>query len=701
MLKSWENKFSDAILKINPQQKGKTGSLLAVVPNYSQWFEFTSSVKSEWHEWCGSLEQYPNSLLVLYGGIAFFEYDDNRFWPQFAEAVGVDSIANNHQTAINSSFEQTAYQLGFPVQIKNERTLFVSTAVCHIGIPISLWDGFLDICKWASWREDWKDCSESEWNEAVTKRSGSKLRLRKVLIDNRESATDFIKEILDVREILQKDPNLPLSEIRQATILRPEYFDEVPETAEFLRPLNPESLFEDRPRLVWNEQKRRISLYLPGIDNEKLPAIWSLEHLSQGASTTPSELNINSVAFEQSLRLKLNSKEESQTQRIRGLYPFGIADLSSGRFLNSDRDELPLKSYVLISSEKIEFESEGFENEDNTPNEEFELSDQKTCYITRLWPTDKRAELNIKLHNSTRKIRFRTRERIEAQFIAGQNHKAAYFRYINENKVKLEETPVLCITIPRGYFKDNYAELRNRFQVLRNHKPSEGQWEKHEIQNSEEREFFLWRWDKEPFRELKSGVVSSFASLKNLRKPPPDTTGDNVFTISSGKEFHVEYNTYIDRKKRGMDDCWTNLPGAFLPWFLLCQNKDGMQWDDLMFAKDVIDPNNRISYYVLRKYAEYGLLSQRGHKWFIRESRATLRKKNENEFELAYCGDPSILWSLYRKMSNDTLLPVINVIDKRGQLAYPSMIWDPDFQNIIKQYLGKQNVLIAESLWNP
>ena len=103
-------------------------------------------------------------------------------------------------------------------------------------------------------------CGE-EWEENIGKRTGSRLRLTKFLIENREAASFFIKEILEAREILIEDENLTIDDIAQASLLRAEYFEEVPETAEFLRPKNPESLFQDRAKLIFNEDRYDISLF--------------------------------------------------------------------------------------------------------------------------------------------------------------------------------------------------------------------------------------------------------------------------------------------------------------------------------------------------------------------------------------------------------------------------------------------------------
>jgi hypothetical protein len=286
---------------------------------------------------------------VLYAGLAFYKYAENTFWPQFSESVGIDPLPANQQHKINDAFAKAAKYFGLTLKSRDNGTDFVGSAVYHIGIPLSLWDGFLDICKWALWRKDWKTLAEEEWVDAVGKLAGGRRRLQRFLIDNRESADSFIQEILDAREVLSSDPGLNINNIAQASILRAEYFDEVPETAEFLRPKNPDSLFQDRARLTWDNQRRRISLYLPAVERDLLPACWRIGTKTQKAAANPDEIVLNSAAFHNLLFLTLESGQHNETQRLCGLDPWGLFDLESGgrQVVNPNRDELPLKSYLL------------------------------------------------------------------------------------------------------------------------------------------------------------------------------------------------------------------------------------------------------------------------------------------------------------------------------------------------------------------
>lgn len=105
---------------------------------------------------------------------------------------------------------------------------------------------------------------------------------------------------------------------------------------------------------------------------------------------------------------------------------------------------------------------------------------------------------------------------------------------------------------------------------------------------------------------------------------------------------------------------------------------------------------------ILRKYERLGLAVQRGRRWMIWENRAESLLLPGEQFELCYCGDPSILWGLYRRIihyiSADRL-PIIEVVDKRGEVAYLKMAWPTQFRETIEKHLQRNGVVVGGSLW--
>lgn len=697
-LDNWEAFFEDELEKLDPLRRCNAGVLLKLIPDRIKWDEFLYDSRAEWNIWKSDLSQYPSCLVTLYGGLAFYEYDEGRFWPQFAKAIGKDSIPPNQQGEINQAFSQAAKHLGF--RILHTTQTYVSSAIYQIGIPLSLWDGFLEICEWAFWRDDWAALEVEEWTNAVTRRVGGRNRLKTFLLDNRESASALIKELLEARKILSEDPTLSISELAQACLLRSEYFEDVPETAEFLRPEDPESLFRDRAQLIWDDQRGRITLYLPGVQQNKLPATWSLEHLTQLASTSPDELILNSRAFQPGLNLKLVSGSRTDSQMLRGIYPWGL--FSGGHLVNPDREYLPLHNYVLVSHTQLpNITREGFEEMDCPVNQRYELDDDTQCFVTHLWPTGKFAELTLGDNGQRTTIRFRTNSKIETRFFVGSGSGAANFSRLPGNEVKIEDWPILCLAIPLGYYKDNQIVLNENFKVFINGKPAFGRWETREVHLDDGKDFYVWNWSKHPlnYEKTKSGIAKSFKQLADFYCRPP-SHGKMVLSVQA-PGFSKQYQMYKDDPKTGMDKCWEQLPGAFLPWFLLCQSQEGMKWDDLLLARDIIAPGLRLSAYLLRKYEKYGLLVQQGVRWKIAESRATLEDVGKEKCRLDYCGDPSVLWRLYRWMSRpDISLPNIEIVNKRGEVPYLRMNWDARLYDEIIYRLQHMNVHIGSSLWN-
>ena len=410
-LENWELSFEEKLESLNAPTRHKAGALLPLIPDREEWSRFLAIVQSEWGAWEHDLSKFPACLVVLYGGLAFYEYDERVFWSYFAKAIGKPSVPPNRQTVINQAFAQTAERLGFRIlrkvsqrtlkfleielPVENCTTSFVGSAVYHAGIPLSFWDGFLEISEWASWQNNWSAFSDEEWEQAVIKRTGGRTRLKNFLIGNREAATQFIKELLDARDILSSNPDLSISDLSQACFLRPEYFDEVPETAEFLCPKNPDSLLRDRAQLVWSND--HICLRLPGLVPSKLPATWEVHNKHQPASTTPRELILDSSAFQQTVTLRLVYGTNASMQKLQGVRPWGLFDLDNGgRLVGFGREQLPLHSYILVSPQKIErIERKGFEETDNPANDPFQLADGTICCVTHLWPNRKFSELSL------------------------------------------------------------------------------------------------------------------------------------------------------------------------------------------------------------------------------------------------------------------------------------------------------------------
>lgn len=683
VLKDWEEKFRETLQRIDESKRQKAGALLSVLPNHADWDEFLDLVKTEWQYWRNDLSHFSYCLIVLYDGLAFYEYDANRFWPQFSEAVGEKlGLPGNRQGEINGAFARAAETYGLKIRRRPGSTDYVGSAVHHIGVPLSLWDGFLEICEWALAHDDWMELSDEEWSEVVDRRAGGRTRLKNFLTDNRDASSAFLQEMHDARRILIEDQDLTISDLQQASLLRQEYFDEVPETAEFLRPEDPDSLISDRARLVWDENRVCIELHLPAVPHDKLPATWKVSAFSQEAASTPDTLTLNAGAFGPSLVLKLESGQKHESQRLRGIVPWGLFDSERCRFVNPESRQFPIHSYTLVAPKPLdEVSRRGFDEEESPINECYEFEDGSPVYVTRLWPVDKHAELSVTHNGETRSLHFRPRFKIEARIFAGEGGHSANFSRYNEY-LKLERLPLLCIAIPFGSFSNPERALQQKFRVCAGDQLSQGMWEK--FREDDSREFYSWRWESgsQPRKKVNVSIRSPELGIK------------------------FDYPVEILLPKVATAGCWQNFPGAFLPWLLLAQTSagtiEGMKWSDLMLAKEAIAPAQRgFSEALLHKYARYGLLEKRGVRWVIADSRAVVEPSVDGECNLRFCGDPSVLWSLFRYMSDKTSnLPIIEIVNIKGELPFLLMRWQKGCRSVIEKYLQNHHINLVSDLWS-
>jgi len=696
----WERTFQEALIPavgLHGSADTPAGILLPVIPTRTEWEAYLAVVKTDWHRWRGSIDQHPASLLVLYTGIAFYEYADGAFWPQFATSVGTSPLAPNAQRDINNAFAAAAARFGLRSRLRARGTDFVGSAIHYIGIPLSLWDDFLAVCDWALWQSRWSDLSDSEWKDSATRRAGGKARLKDFLIDYRHTATQLVTEMLSARQMLSEDATLSTQDISQASILRSEYFDEVPETAEFLRPTDPGSLLQNRARLVWNHQRRQISLLLPAVSNDKLPAQWTLGTHTQSAATTPDALLVNTDAFSNPLLLQLRSAKGDELQRIRGIGQWALFDLEAGNNLvNVARDHLQLRSYSLVSSQALRISSEGFDHTDHPTNERLTLTDGSTCFVTGLFPTGRYAELHIDDANGSRRtLRFKPRARLDTRFFLGWGRNAAYSFREPDGTIGLDHLPVLCVNIPRAYFRDPAAELQRLFRVTIDDRNAAGFWKR--LRTDENGDFWQWRWSRAPLLEFRSTTrrLTSLSALADVFRSQ-SLIGIHKFAIRAPG--HMPEHSFtvhiIGRSDKAIDQCWKNLPGALLPLFLLCGREYGLRWEELLLAREVLAPQDELSHYMFRRYAKYCVLQQQGLRWRLDQSRADWLSTSPTHCELAYCGDPSILWGLYRQMIRRSVkLPPIDVVAKRGELPYMKMVWPSDQRAEIQRYLAGKNVV--------
>ncbi len=89
-IEDWESRFEKKLQQIAPSERQKPGAILSLIPSREDWAEFVEHIQHEWRyeEGYHSVRRdRPHCFSVLYGGVAFYKYEENCFWKHFAEEV--------------------------------------------------------------------------------------------------------------------------------------------------------------------------------------------------------------------------------------------------------------------------------------------------------------------------------------------------------------------------------------------------------------------------------------------------------------------------------------------------------------------------------------------------------------------------------------------------------------------------------------
>jgi hypothetical protein len=644
-LGKWEVRFDSALNGILNHQRGHAGALLPVIPGRDDWDVFVKAVREEWRhrEWAFTLN--PACMVVLYDGVAYYNYRSGAFWNGFAEVVATADIPANVQTEINQRYAVAAKRFDLPI-VKGD---FVGSSVAHIGIPISMWDGFLRVCEWALWAAGWQEMDAAAWREAMITRLGGQTRLINFLVANRKTAMEFIREMLDARRVLSADRTLTVAGIAQALILRAEYFDEVPETADFLRPDDPESLFADRGRLNWNEQRQTISLHLPPVADDLLPAVWRLAEREQQAASTALEFPINGGAFAKTLRLQRVSNGHEAEQRIVGINGWALYDEARSRFINHERDLLPVSQYTLISRRRLSPQLVGWQQDPEEPSVdiESELADGMPIFLTRLFAESRRPKLRI---DDGPWIEFAQRRGVVLRVFCGErSQNATRFSVLSDGRLRTEVWPRPFLEVPLSLVSDD--EIPAEFTVFIDGQPASGKWRTFEFDppnadpKEAERAFCFWHWDP--------ALTSSVPCGNHILHVQSRRLGRLMFGVASDCRFELLPPTE--------DKLWPSAWGEYFAWVLLSQVQDDASWEEVRIARDAVAMHTKLNlnavYYNIRKLERHGYLVARGHRYRDFRSRIAFAHTRSGAFQGEYCGLTSALYDLVRKVPPLNLAP--------------------------------------------
>jgi hypothetical protein len=481
--------------------------------------------------------------------------------------------------------------------------------------------------------------------------------------------------MLDARTLLSQDKEFTLAELVRASNLRREYFEEVPETADFLqRPEELDPLLADRPRLIWRDD--RIALHLPPVSTEGYT--WSFEGEPQPAGDIATEFPVNGKAFRKQLAIELNSDQPQQSFRISGLHPFGLFDTQRGRFANIVRSRMPANSYRLVSRTPLEVVEKGWAEPEK--NERVQLEDGSEVFVTSLWPASNRPTLRV---NGGTKIEFGRRQRVNLRVFSGCNNTHVFrFALTDDGKLIMERMPTLVLEVPVGFLPEEQGLLNREFRVFVNGRQAAGKWSFYEnypgYPQEPELEYFAWEWaDGFPLDDYEIRVESA-------------RVGALPFGIRRSQ--HVTVVSATD------DAIWPSLHREkFWIWVFLSQIQDEATWEEFWIARQSVASAHtlRLNQNDWRNLEKHGFIKVR-RKIDIQRSCLAIQPAQGSTFAAHYAGLVNRLYALVRAVA-----PVqrIEAKQEHGFPRYLEIHWHASQRQFIRSICPREGIEVKDSLW--
>lgn len=400
-MSDWESDFARQWAALPATERRRAGSLLTLVPQRAKWQGFIGAWKaSSLGYWLAHRTEYPHALAVLFGGFAFYEYDEKSFWPQFRRDLW--SLTENQRVAIRDAHAAALERLGLDLaRNQADDRMTVASAVHHIGVPLSLWADFLGVAEHILRQDNWETWTSERWQVDVTTRCGPRTRLRDFLTANEASARRTIRELGEIRDFATAEPTSTIEDLAAVAnlpFLRDEFFDEVPETAEFFRPDNLISLFARRCFLRYEDETSRLQIHLPAVE-EPSGFVWRVGDLEKEALREPSWFTIDAAGFDDLIDVHLDGPIGRHTKRIAGIGEWGVYDQRREAFLDLDLrhpSQRRMGDYVLVSSRPLAHMTRVGFLEEFPENQVVRLADGARCYVTRLSPAGPEGSLTVR-----------------------------------------------------------------------------------------------------------------------------------------------------------------------------------------------------------------------------------------------------------------------------------------------------------------
>ena len=384
------------------------------------------------------------------------------------------------------------------------------------------------------------------------------------------------------------------------------------------------------------------------------------------------------------------SSAETQ-QRIAGIDGWALYDEARLRFVNHDRDLLPVSQYTLISRHRLAPELDGWQHDPEEPciDLESQLADGTPIFLTKLFAESRRPKLKI---GDGAWIHFAQRRGVTLRVFCGSNQPtAARFSLMADGAVRTESWPRPFLEVPLSLVRDD--DIPSEFTVSLDGEPARGKWvtfqfdPPHADEESAERAFCFWRWDDA------------------LVPPPPDSRGPHTLHVQSRRLGRLMFGSApecrFDLVAPSADNLWPATWDDYMAWVLLSQVQDDATWEEVRIAREAVAMFAKINlnavYYQIRKLERHGYLVARGHRYRDFRSRIALANAPGDAFRGEYCGLTSSLYELVRKV------PPLSLAVAPAEAGHPAKLhieWAQRDRHDVRNACQIFRIEAVQRLWN-
>lgn len=375
-----------------------------------------------------------------------------------------------------------------------------------------------------------------------------------------------------------------------------------------------------------------------------------------------------------------------------------------------------MDDYVLVSKSPLIFTNQegwlGDDADETRWNQEAQMPDGSTCFVSRLVPDARRATLEVA---GWHRITFAPRARLELRVFPRVTERF-FLTSTPPKSIALPDWPRFVIKAPKGMLGSSAEEvqslLQNEFRFFADQTQIPGDW-RHDVDATkrlEGEDVFFFRvkedWLPPGHGTSRARVLRNLSELGRVEPPTPQpceiaiqlrTEHHGVVPFGDLREIRVRKEPPLPA---GLVSKLSVPFGQYWPWYLLTVTKEHATWEEIRLAFEMMNFGTvRLQYYAFQQIERPGMAVRRGRRWTDFQNRIHFGPHQGGSYVVRYAGLTDAIYSILREIEP------LRRIEARWERGHPphleicfSLARDTDRR--LRQACQRAGIRIMhESLW--